>query len=256
MKAKQAEFVQSVLAGKAAAELSHVMVPGGRLTIESAVEVYARGYVARLTEALGEIFEGVWWVLGDSDFFTACRAFIAQSPSVSYNLSDFGEGFPTFLKTWRTSEAPYLHDLARYEWLFHEVFHSAPSVEFDHSELNVLQQRSDVALKFQGHLRLFSAPFSVYEMWRQRGEDPETVGLIDWDKPEQLFIFKRDHAIFVDLLDAPSFRLLELLREGLTLDMAVTRTAMLFGSLSEEQVSEFFAELIKAGVISGVACTA
>ena len=44
--------------------------PAGRLkTAASALEVYRRAYVARLTEALGDTYEAVWSVLGDDVFF-------------------------------------------------------------------------------------------------------------------------------------------------------------------------------------------
>src|SRR5687768_3042109 len=80
-------------------ELEKSLVAGGRLSLQEALGVYSNGYVARLTEALGEIFEGVWWVLGDSGFFEMCKRYIAATPSKSYNLSDYGDGFPAFLST-------------------------------------------------------------------------------------------------------------------------------------------------------------
>ncbi|MEQ1879042.1 MAG: hypothetical protein ABL958_20550, partial [Bdellovibrionia bacterium] len=170
-----------------------------------------------------------------------------------YNLSDFGGAFPAFLKTWKSEEAPYLSDLARFEWNFHEVFHSAPSREFDHSQLRILETRSDVRFEFQKHLRLFSAPFSVYEMWRHRGDDPEIAGPIDWDQPEQLFLYKQSQAIFVQTLEPQFFAVLEYLVSGLDLERAVSKAAMLFGTIDEAKMSEFFSDLIKAGVIAGVA---
>ncbi|MFX5734457.1 DNA-binding domain-containing protein, partial [Acinetobacter baumannii] len=85
---------------------------------------YRRGYRARLTEALGETYEAVWRVLGDEEFFSATRSFIAEEPSRSYNLSDYGQRFPDFLSARYQQEAGFLGHLAHLEWAFKSCFHS------------------------------------------------------------------------------------------------------------------------------------
>jgi hypothetical protein len=233
-------------------KLEEVLVPGGRLSLSAALDVYSKGYVARLTEALGEVFEAVWWVLGDNDFFATTRSFISENTSRVYNLSEYGASFPEFIRAKRFEEAPFLYDLARFEWMFHEVFHAPSPVEFDYSKLNMLAQRSDVVLRFQSHLRVFSSPYSVYPLWSQRSESPESCGQIDWDRPEHLFMYKRQQAIFVQTLNPANYHLLDLLARGFSLEQTIEKVALLFGDLKEEQVSQFFGDLIKADVISGI----
>ena len=93
----------------------------------AAVGVYRTGHIVRLTEALGETFEAVWWVAGDEHYFQLAKEFLLAHPSASYNLSDFGISFPNFLdKRQPFSDLPFLADLARFEWLFKEVFHLPP----------------------------------------------------------------------------------------------------------------------------------
>ncbi len=252
MREFQKKFTRSVVSQTLQEGFQGKLIPAGRLNLKSAFEVYAKGYVARLTEALGEIFEGVWWAVGDKRFMDLTKTYILETGSNSYNLSDFGAGFPDFISLRNLEEAPFLSDLAKFEWLFHEVFHSAPSREFDHSELNILQQRSDVYFDFQPHLRLLSSPFLVYELWKHRKESPEQMKGLEWDLPSQLILYKMDQSLFVQTLSPEAFHMMDLLVSGLTLEEAVRRTARLFVDLTEDQVSQFFGDLVKTGVISGI----
>lgn len=105
----------------------------GSLKKHEAVEVYASGYPARLFEALGETYETVWKVLGDEDFQSLCLAYIKKHSSKSRNLSDYGETFSEFIKSQLPREVAggLLVDLARFEWVFKDCFHSPyePSAE-------------------------------------------------------------------------------------------------------------------------------
>jgi hypothetical protein len=226
----------------------------GRLSLQDAIRVYQNGYEARLTEALGEIFEGVWWVLGDQKFFEVCRHYIRGHESKSYNLSDYGFDFSSFLQSNEPPAplAPFLPDLARYEWLFHETFHEAQASHFDHAELHLLHQHANVILGFQNNIRLFSSPYTVYPIWKMRGETADNVGPLAWDMPEHLFIYKQAQSVFVQHLSPSGFHVLDLMVQGQTLEQAIDKTAMLFGDLSEEQVSQLFGDLIKAGVIKSI----
>ncbi|HEX4924641.1 MAG TPA: DNA-binding domain-containing protein, partial [Bdellovibrionales bacterium] len=162
MRDLQRDIGAAIREGRVPEELVARLKPGGRLTLRAALGVYSGGYVARLTEALGETFEAVWWVLGDREFFALAKAFIAGNDSRTYNLSSYGEAFPAYLRHAGPPSAPFLHDLARFEWLFRESFNEPPPAPFDHAELHLLHERSDVVLKFQKNVRLFSAPYSVY----------------------------------------------------------------------------------------------
>src|SRR5688572_29447575 len=83
--ALQKAFAKAVyLSKKNPEELLHEIIPGGSLDVKGALGVYQNGYPARLTEQLGETFEAVWWVLGDEDFLTVCRTYIAENGSQSY----------------------------------------------------------------------------------------------------------------------------------------------------------------------------
>ena len=55
--------------------------PGGTLNVEQAMSVYRNDYYARLSEALGEHYESIWFVVGDDEFSRLTRSYIDLYPS-------------------------------------------------------------------------------------------------------------------------------------------------------------------------------
>src|ERR1700690_958004 len=90
------------------------------------LETYTEGYRSRLLEALGTTFPALKSALGDLEFERTLRQFIEVTPSRNYSIRYYGQGLAEFALTARAdSEAPVLHDLARWEWLLADVFDAA-----------------------------------------------------------------------------------------------------------------------------------
>ena len=71
---------KSIISQKIDPQLLNGIIPGGNLSTQEALEVYLNGYPARLTDALGQVYEAVWPVLGDEEFFRVCREYILKYP--------------------------------------------------------------------------------------------------------------------------------------------------------------------------------
>lgn len=70
---------------------------GNRLTAAERLDIYARGYRARLLEALQGEFTLLKTVIGEDAFILFATAYLADQPSTSYTLYDLGAGFADFL---------------------------------------------------------------------------------------------------------------------------------------------------------------
>ncbi|MDE2512332.1 MAG: putative DNA-binding domain-containing protein, partial [Elusimicrobia bacterium] len=153
-------------------DLVAAVAGGGKLTAEQAVAVYRDGYPARLTEALGETYEGCWRVLGDAAFMAAAKDFIARTPSRTYNLSDYGEEFPDFLESRSDVEdAPFIGDMARFEWTFKGLFHEKAHPVLPPAVL-AAKARPDAVLILGAAVRLLALRHRVYDIWkRDRSDD-------------------------------------------------------------------------------------
>ena len=149
--------------------LADKIVPGGKLTAKKAIRVYQQGYVVRLTDAIAANYEALWYALGDKKFFKLCDDYRAAHPSTTYNLNAYGDQLPAFVAK-KFPKLPYLHHLARFEWLLFEVFNAA---EAEASiDLTKVDAEKDMFV-FQPSVRLFSSPFRTYDIWRNRKRLPQ-----------------------------------------------------------------------------------
>ncbi len=221
---------------------------GGALSAAEAVEVYRDGYVARLSEALGETFEACWRVLGDEDFLTACRDYVRSTPSTTHNLSDYGADFHDFLLHRFKTQAPFIGDLARLEWAFKELFH-APSQVGLSPEALAAGAKSDSVLCFGSALVLFSSVHRVHALWKRDRADETPLSTADWSGEERLILYKSGgSAVFTRLLSAPEFSALSLLRDGRQLGDALAETE----NLDENSAHHLFAFVSEARLVMDV----
>lgn len=210
------------------------------LNRKQCLEIYRKGYKARLTESLGSTFEACWWVLGDESYFQVAEDYLRGNPSQTYDLSDYGESFPDFLKTHSESqEIPFIFDLAKFEWLFKTVFHSANLV----SGLNVSAVTEDSLLKLNPLAALFSSEFAVYEIWKNRTESIEVLGDVPWENPAFYLLFRRDGKIYVRAMEAEAFQLLKIFENGQSLSHAVDLISVQFPEITESRVGEIFSSI-------------
>lgn len=234
--------------------LANIISPIASLGVNESIDIYRRAYPARLTEALGETFEATWWILGDSDYFDLANRFINKNVSQSYDLSDYGEEFPTFLDSDKISdEIPFISDLARFEWTFKTIFHK-PNISTEIAEWNPASTDPErMRFALSPSAMLFSSPYSVYEIWRLRDHDVKAVESVNWQKGEHLIVVKRDSQVFVRHVDPATFSLIDSFANGLTLEEAINELLKKTGSeLTPETVQQSFSLISELGVISPV----
>ncbi len=222
---------------------------GGKLTAAEAVDVYRGGYPARLTEALGETFEGCWRVLGDEDFFAAAKDYIARAPSLTHNLSDYGEGFPEFLESRPdAARAPFLGDLARHEWAYKELFHAKPHAGLDPAVL-AAKARPESVLRFGGAMRLLSLRHRIYAIWRRDRSDDTPLEPAEWTGSQRLILYKKEgNPIFSRELTVPEHAALTGLAAGRPLSVALAAAE----GLDEAGAQELFAFVSESGIVAEV----
>lgn len=218
---------------------------GGKLTSAEAVEVYRKGYPARMSEALGETFEACWRMLGDADFIEACRTYARSVPSISHNLSDYGLSFPDFLQSRFQQDAPFIGDLGRLEWSFKELFHAAPHAGLTPANLAVAVKPNSV-LVFGSAVNLLSLKHKVHGLWKRDRNDASLLNRSDWEGREQALLYKGGGTpVFSRVLAAPEASALGLLRAGRPLDEALAAAE----GLDEAAARNLFSFLSVAGLI-------
>ena len=120
----QADFLDAVVdpanAGRAPA------LRAGRIGSAERLAVYRHNLHSNWRAALADTHPVVERLVGPAFFGEAARRYAIAHPSASGDLNRFGAGFARFLGAYEHArDLPYLADVARLEWAWHECFHAA-----------------------------------------------------------------------------------------------------------------------------------
>lgn len=176
------------------------------------LQVYRNNVFAGLTSALGAVYPVVERLVGDGFFRYAADRYIRLHPSTSGNLHDFGGAFAEFLAAFPAAAGlPYLTDVARLEWAYHQVFHAAEHAPLDLSALRAIPPEGYLALKFHLHpaSRLLHSDYPVLRIWEVNQADYEGDGTVDLSQGgDQLLVIRRELRVELQPLGKGEYTLL------------------------------------------------
>lgn len=225
--------------------LTDKIVPGGKLTAKQAIRVYQQGYRVRLTDAIAANYEALWYALGDKKFFKLCDDYRERHPSTTYNLNTYGHMLPEFVAE-KFPKQPYLCHLSRFEWLLFAVFNEAEEngEAIDFAKIDAANDR----FSFQPSVQLFSSPFRIYDLWRNRKKLPQGYSPKDFMTEEFVILYKHKHRHYFAALTQNQFAIMQLLLKGKTIMQAIV-TAGKTATISEREVSQLFSLIGSPGIL-------
>lgn len=174
-------------------------VPG-----EVRLSVYAGGYLARIREALAEVYEAVHHIVGESAWSELSQAYVQRYPSHDYNLSFAGRHLPEFLTTHPlTQQLPFLPDLAALEWVVCQAFHAFDQPPLDAARLaaSPLEEWEHARLSFQPSVGRVASTWPILDLWEVRKQPRETIDLALVNRPQRVLIFRQGLHVQCELLD-------------------------------------------------------
>jgi hypothetical protein len=202
-------------------------VATGPFTAQEHLQLYRNNVFVSLTDALGAIYEVVQRLVGADFFATACRHYIPDHPPAAANLHAFGAGFPAFLESYAPAMAlPYLAEVARLEWLWHEAFHAADADALDPAVLAGIAAQDHARIVFALHpaLRLLYSRYPVHRIWQVNQENYRGDDAVSLDEGEAWLLIKRPRLeVAIETLDRAEWEFLHALREGRLLEEALDR---------------------------------
>jgi len=237
-------------------ELLFEVIPAGTLSKSAALQVYRTGYLARLTESLGETYEAIWWVLGDEVFFQLSKDYIEKMPSETRNLNTYGERFPEFLKTHSLStEIPFLFELSKLEWELKSLFYKkgTPPVNFS-SLLNkpdflAIFESGEISFQFHPDAVLINSPFPIYSLWKLLKESPQRKeSTLAMNQEESFLMAKPGEMVEFYPLSSELFNLTSQLKKGKTLTDALDS----IDGVKEGEIQHLIQILIQSGGVDAI----
>ncbi|HEY3253248.1 MAG TPA: DNA-binding domain-containing protein, partial [Polyangiaceae bacterium] len=112
---------------------AHLVTPSATLSSLQRIEIYRRGYHARLIECLVDDYPVLEHALGAEEFEALCRRYIARHPSSAPSLNYFGRHMADLCRSEALPDAGFLADLATLEWAIVLSIHAptAPAIGFE-----------------------------------------------------------------------------------------------------------------------------
>lgn len=156
-----------------------------QLENQQRLQVYKNNFRLSLTNSLAAVYPVIEKLVGKQFFNYACHEFINSYPSRHGNLHQYGNEFADFLSEFDPARSlPYLADMARFEWAYHEVFHEASAGRFDTQALQQVpeQQYSNLVFYLHPASRLLASRYPLTRIWQaNQADNPEKISLQECD---------------------------------------------------------------------------
>ncbi len=221
--AMQREFAAAVTAGDADAFVAHLAGDPGRALRRLAI--YRRAIAANRCGALRAAYPVVARLVGDAFFDEAARRFTHASPPREADLNRYGAGLPAFLAGYPPAAAlPWLADVARLEWAWHESLMAADASPADFAALAGVSGEAQPALRFALHpsVRLVRSAWPVLAIWEANQEGRDGTAARD-EGADDILVWRDGARVRLALLGAPEAGFLEAIMAGVTLGEAADR---------------------------------
>lgn len=133
------------------------------------LSIYQNNTFYSLKNALKDLYPAVEKTIGEALFGIASREYFLQSPPTNPAMIELGESFPKFLAEFSaTKDLSYLPDLARFELIYHQSFHSedaplATAEDFSALDISTL---ANARLTLCPAAYLFESDYAVFDIWK------------------------------------------------------------------------------------------
>jgi len=145
----------------------------GKASLKKRLSVYRDSMMGNHLKALRKLFALCERLVGEPFFLTLCEQYLNSVTFHTKHLDDVGEDFSAFLSKHASREqVPYLWDMARLEWAWHEV------------------------LRDSTQERLITSEYPLFDIWKCCQPDYQgDFELPENPAPEKLMLFQKDHAV-------------------------------------------------------------
>jgi hypothetical protein len=200
--------------------------PGG-IEPQRRLAVYRNNHRESLCEALAAVYPTLVRLVGAAFFRHAALEFIAAHPPASGNLHDYGADMASFLGSFAAvASLPYLADVARLEWAWHEVFHAQATAASDAAEVlgriarMAPHEQAAVRLRLQPASRLVASRYPVSRIWEANLHDEPPLVQLD-EGGEHVLVVQRDGDVVVESIESAEHALLLAFNAGHSLGDAL-----------------------------------
>lgn len=235
---------------KATVELPAFIASRGDLQSEDLLGIYRNNTLGLLKENLELIYPTVLAIVGEEFFKTLAYHYIPLNPSKSGDMHEYGENFADFISHFPAAESlPYLPDIARLEWRWHQVYHAADNQDFDVATLaSVAAENFDrLFFKLIDASALVQSDYPILKIWQisQPNTDSELTVNLD-DGGQNIVMLRVQGTIYMHSISDAEVLFIENLAEAYSFTQAYEKTAAEY----EFDINTSLQKIIQFGLIA------
>ncbi len=222
------------------------------VTTQRGLAVYRYAYEATLIHCLKDTYEKTAAWIGDEDFETVARTYIAQTPSQSWTLADYGEQFGKMLAA-RYQDDPEIEELAWLDWSLRRAFDAADAPPLDMAELANVDW-DGVRLVFGPSFAVRLVSTNCAAIWTALTEDrPDPPMAEALPEPLALLVWRQELSPRYETASGDEFRALTLARSGLSFG-ALCEAYLEQGGAGADvsQIGDMLGRWLRDGLVVGV----
>lgn len=235
---------------------SRLVTASATLSPIERIDIYRRGYHARLIDCLVDDYPVLQHSLGEEAFETLCRAYIAAHPSNGPSLNYFGRHMSDFCRTQPLPEPGFAADLATLEWAIVLGIHAPTAAAIGFEDLGKVPAERWPGARFSVNpslriLRL-AYPANAYLQGFRQGKTPAVPG----PRPSIVAVYRTGRSVWRLEIEPTLVTLVEALAGGATLEAALGEVQASLAGVSEadaaRMVSHCFQHSVSSGLFSAV----
>ncbi len=149
---------------------------------EQRFNIYYDGITAGLARALSDTYPVCSRLVGEEFFLRMAYVYVEQTPSRSSNLNNYGASFSDFVQHFPpVTSLPYLADVCRLEWAYHNAYYAADHVVGDFAKLAELseEEQGDIIFHLPSSASLCESAYPIDQIWQMAQEGSEHAQEID-----------------------------------------------------------------------------
>jgi len=186
--------------------------------------VYRNNVVVSLMEAMAETFPSIKTIIGQENFATITRAFIANHPPSSPVMQAYGEDFPKFLIDCAPlKNYPFLTDVAQVEISWINAYHAADAQPLDGALLGEIEPDKLMGIRFDVHpaTRLVTSSYDLLGLFLSRNNSGAELNFDNSENIQSVLITRPHLSVETIALDAAATAFIESLIKNNTLGTSV-----------------------------------
>lgn len=240
------------------ASAARLVTPSKTLSSLERIDIYRRGYHARLIECLADDYPVLQHALAEEAFETLCRAYIAQYPSAAPSLNYFGRHMAELCRSQPLSNSGFCADLATLEWAVVLGIHAptAPALGFEDLTSVPPERWAGARFTLNPSLSILRLryPVNAYLQSFRNGESPALPVLAN--VPETggaaVAVYRTGKSVWRLELDGAMVTLVEALAAGETLEASLERVQAQLGDRTEQEAAALVSTCFRHSVSSGL----